>query len=113
MAKATNLTIRFLLELVILFALSYWGFHFNSELIIQIVLGLGLPLITAIIWGKIISPKATIKLPIIGAVLIELLIFGAAFLCLLSNGFKVFAIIFILVSIVNRYIIIKFNQGIG
>ncbi|WJH33689.1 YrdB family protein [Paenibacillus sp. CC-CFT747] len=112
MGKAINLTIRFLLEIVILVALSYWGFHLDSELLIQIVLGLGLPLVTAITWGKIISPKATIKLPLIGVILIELLIFGAAFLCLLSNGFKVFAIIFILVSFVNRFIILRFNQGI-
>ncbi|WMT43557.1 YrdB family protein [Paenibacillus sp. D2_2] len=66
MLNVINLTLRFLLELMILFSLGYWGFHFDSEIIIQIVLGIGLPLITAIIWGKIISPKATIKLQIIG-----------------------------------------------
>ena len=112
MLKAINLILRFLLELIILFALGYWGFHYDSILFVQIVLGLGLPLITAVIWGKFISPKATIRLPIIGVFIIELLIFIAAFLCLLANGFNVFAIIFIVVSIVNRYIIIKFNQGI-
>lgn len=110
MFKAINLTIRFILELVILFAVSYWGFHFGSNLIIQFVLGVGFPLIVSIIWGMIISPKATIKLPITGIVFIEIMIFGAAFLCLLSKGFKVFAIIFILVSLVNRFIIIKFNH---
>ncbi|WNQ08822.1 YrdB family protein [Paenibacillus aurantius] len=112
MGKAINLTIRFILELVILFALGYWGFHYDSEFIIQILLGLGLPLVAAILWGKIISPKATIKLPLLGVILTELLIFGAAFLCLLSDGFKVFAIIFLLVSFVNRFIILKFKQGI-
>ncbi|MGG3280114.1 YrdB family protein [Paenibacillus solani] len=112
MFKAINLAVRFLLELVILFALGYWGFHFDSNLIIQIVLGVGLPLIIAIIWGKTISPKATIRLPMIGIIGIELLIFGTAFLCLLSEGFKAFAFIFIIVSLVNRYIIIKFNQGV-
>lgn len=112
MFKVINLVIRFLLELVILFALGYWGFHYDSNLIIQIVLGVGLPLITAIIWGKTISPKATMKLPMIGVIGIELMIFGAAFLCLLCEGFQAFAIIFIIVSVVNRYIIIKYNQGI-
>ncbi|OAB38614.1 hypothetical protein PMSD_06250 [Paenibacillus macquariensis subsp. defensor] len=108
--RAFNLALRFILELVILFSLGYWGFHFDSGIIVQIAIGLGLPLIAAIIWGKIISPKAPIRLPLIWVLIIELIIFGTAYLCLISSGFKVFAMIFGLVAIANRYIIIKWKQ---
>lgn len=111
MLRVFNLALRFILELVILFSLGYWGFHFDAGIIIQIVLGLGLPLFAAIIWGKIISPKATISLPLIGVLIIEFIIFGTAYLCLISSGFKVFAMIFGVVAIANRYIIIKWNNN--
>jgi hypothetical protein len=110
MLRVLNLSLRFILELVILFSLGYWGFHIEFGIIIKIAFGLGLPLIIAIIWGKTISPKASIRLSLIWTLLIEIIIFGAAVLCLLSSGFKVFAVIFGFVAIVNRYIIIRWKQ---
>ncbi|TCZ79338.1 DUF2568 domain-containing protein [Paenibacillus albiflavus] len=113
MFKVFNLAIRFILELVIMFSLGYWGFHYDSNVIVQIALGLGMPLLAAIIWGKTISPKATIRLPLIGVLIIELFIFGMAFLCLIDSGFKVFAMIFGTVAVVNRFIIIKWKQQLN
>jgi hypothetical protein len=111
MLRVSNLAIRFILELVILFSLGYWGFHFDSGLIIKIILGIGLPLIAAIIWGMTISPKAKIRLPLIGILIIEFIIFGTAVLCLISSGIKVFPMIFGIVAIINRYIIIRWNNN--
>jgi len=113
MFKVFNLTIRFLLELVIMFSLGYWGFHIDSNMIIQIALGLGMPLLAAIIWSKTISPKATIRLPLIGVLIIEFIIFGTAYLCLIDSGFKVFAMIFGVVAVINRFIIIKWKQQLN
>ena len=43
-------------------SLGYWGFHAHSGFLAKIVLGLGAPLIAAIVWGAFVSPKAAIPL---------------------------------------------------
>ncbi|EGG37973.1 conserved domain protein [Paenibacillus sp. HGF5] len=54
MFKILNLALRFILELILLFSIGYWGFHFGSGLVAQVALGIGLPLLTAVIWGMTI-----------------------------------------------------------
>ena len=44
MFKLWNLAIRFILELILLFSIGYWGFHYGSGLMAQVGLGIGLPL---------------------------------------------------------------------
>lgn len=109
MFKIINLSIRFILELIILFSLADWGFHFDHGVALKLVLGIGVPLLIAIIWGKIISPKATIKLSLTWTLFIELIIFSLAALCLIDLGFKKFAVIFILIEVVNRFLIIRWR----
>ncbi len=102
--------LRFILELVLLFALSYWGFHVSSGLFVQILLGIGLPLLAAIVWGIYISPKASVKLPMPAVLLIEAFLFAAATVCLILSGFVIFAVIFACVAAVNRVIIISLYE---
>jgi hypothetical protein len=62
MIKNFNLGLRFFLELVVLVSLGYWGFKINASLIFKVCLGIGLPLIIAVIWGIFGSPKAVWKI---------------------------------------------------
>ncbi|MGG3507596.1 YrdB family protein [Paenibacillus lautus] len=110
MFKVLNLAIRFILELILLFSIGYWGFHFGSGLVAQVVLGIGLPLLAAVIWGMTISPKARIKLPLAVVLLIEFLIFATAVACQVSSGLITFAIVFAFVALVNRLIVIKWRM---
>ena len=41
MFKLWNLAIRFILELILLFSIGYWGFHYGSGLMAQVGLGIG------------------------------------------------------------------------
>jgi len=107
MFTVINLGLRFVLEIILLFSLGYWGFHVGQGVWLSIILGLGLPLLTAVIWGMIISPKATIKLPIGVVLLIEAVLFAAGVLALIDTGFKVFAVVFGIAALVNRYIVIR------
>ncbi|MGN7356218.1 YrdB family protein [Paenibacillus sp. SAFN-054] len=108
--KGSNLLLRFILELVLLFALSYWGFHVPSGLLVQILLGIGLPLLAAIVWGIYISPKAPVKLPLPAVLLIEALLFAAATMCLILSGFAIFAVIFACAAAINRFIILRWKH---
>lgn len=112
MFKALNLTLRFILELILLLSLGYWGFHLDQGLLLKIAAGIGLPLAAAILWGMFISPKATLQLPLIGVLIIESFLFGLSVLSLIDLGFMMFAILFGCIAFLNRFIIIRWKQGI-
>ncbi|BBH22847.1 hypothetical protein Back11_41920 [Paenibacillus baekrokdamisoli] len=109
MFKFINLLVRFLLELVMIFALGYWGFHIGHGVVVKIIAGIGFPLVSAVIWGRFIAPKAPIKLPEIGVIALESILFLSAFIGLYTTGLKAFAIVFILIAIANLSVITKYR----
>ena len=60
--KSINLAVRFLLELCVLAAVGYWGFKTSSGWFLKILLGIGAPLLIAVIWGMFGAPKANLQL---------------------------------------------------
>ncbi len=50
-AASANLALRFVLELAALAALAYWGFHTGHSLLGDVALGVGAPLLAAVIWA--------------------------------------------------------------
>ncbi|WP_281281441.1 YrdB family protein [Paenibacillus dokdonensis] len=108
--KILNLLLRFILELILLFSLCYWGLHVQLGVFMQIVLGLGLPVLAAVAWGLFISPKASVRVPLFVVLFIEAILFAAAVLCFISSGFVTFAVIFGVLAVVNRFIILKWKQ---
>ncbi len=69
--QSANLALRFLLELCLLAALANWGFQAGSGWLAKIGLGLGAPLLAAVIWGIFISPKADVPLPVAWWLLVQ------------------------------------------
>ncbi|MEH0842701.1 YrdB family protein [Micromonospora sp. CPCC 205711] len=61
--KALLLTLTFLLELAMLAAAGWWGFHLDAGLAVRLLAGLGAPLLIAAVWGVLCSPKAAVPLP--------------------------------------------------
>ena len=80
--KALNLLVRFLLELCMLGAVGYWGFRTGSSWAMKIILGIGLPLLIAVIWGMFVSPKATYPSNGLTRLSVELILFGSGALAL-------------------------------
>ena len=100
--KTGNLALLFLLELCMLAALAFWGFHTGSGLIAKLALGLGAPLLAAIVWGILMAPRAAIKLPTPAHLALFVVIFGAAALALAVAGQPLLAIIFAALSILSK-----------
>jgi Protein of unknown function (DUF2568) len=55
--RGVTLTVRFLCELAMLAALASWGFTVGDGAGAW-VLGIGAPLLAAIVWGAWVAPKA-------------------------------------------------------
>lgn len=108
--QAANLGLRFILELCLLASLGYWGFHGDRSMLLKIVLGLGTPLIAAIIWGLFLSPKASIPIAQPFPFILELVVFAIAIIALYSAGKPSLAAIFALIYIVNRTLIYVWHQ---
>jgi uncharacterized protein DUF2568 len=75
--RGVTLTVRFLCELAMLAALAYWGFTVGAG-IGAWLLGVGAPLVAAVVWGAWVAPKAGWPVPIPARVVIELVLVGAA-----------------------------------
>jgi hypothetical protein len=84
--QSANLLVRFLLELSALAALGYWGYNSASTVFGKLALGLGAPLLAAIVWGVFVSPKAAIPLSTPLWLLVQLGVFGAAIVALVVSG---------------------------
>jgi len=66
-------------------ALAYWGFR-RGEGAFGWVLGIGAPLLAAVVWGAFVSPKAKVPVPGQTRVVIEFFLFGFAALALANAG---------------------------
>jgi hypothetical protein len=86
------LLVFFLVELAAIFAYGYWGFHIDRGWILRIVLGIGTPLLVAVIWGMFVAPKASHPVSNPVKALIQFAVFTVAAFALYSSGQKNIAI---------------------
>jgi hypothetical protein len=84
--QALNLALRFLLELCMLAALGYWGWHTGGTPAARVALGLGAPLLAATMWGRWLAPKARRRLSGRPLLALELLLFALAVAALFAVG---------------------------
>lgn len=91
------LLLMFLLELALLAALGYWGWTQHTG-ILQILLGIGLPVLAAVLWGVFRVPGEPGDAPVSVRgwvrLLLELGLFVVAVVLLFSAGQTNAAIIF-------------------
>lgn len=58
--QVINLAVRFLLELCVLAAYGYWGFHTGGSALLRWLLGLGIPVVVAVLWGGLGGPRSSL-----------------------------------------------------
>ena len=108
--KSANVGLRFVLELCALAALSYWGFRTGDQLLLKIVLGLGAPLIAAVLWATLGAPAAQAKLSGVLHLALEVVIFGAATMALAKADQLDLAGVFAVIFIINRVLMAIWRQ---
>ena len=95
---ALNMGVRFLLELCALGALIYWGFNRSDDWLMKLLLGIGIPLLAAAIWGifRVPNDPGDAPIPIPGwlRLLLEFILFAGATLALSAAGQTTLAWIF-------------------
>ena len=104
---AINMALRFVLELCALGGLGYWGFTMGPGTIGKMMLGLGAPILAAVLWGMFVAPKAVRPLHDPAKLLVELLVFGGAAAGLYAAGQPVWAGALLVVYGMNRWLLIR------
>ena len=94
-ANPINLALRFILEILALISMGYWGWSQHSG-ISRFLWMIGLPLIAAILWGTFAVPndpsrsgKAPVPVPGILRLLLEIAVFALGVWCLISAGLPI------------------------
>ena len=82
--RPANLALSFLLELAMLAAYFYWGWQTGETTIARVGLGIGLPLLAAIIWGILMAPSSGSRLRGASYLALKLVLFGLAVVALFS-----------------------------
>ncbi len=101
-AKYANLALSFLLELCMLAAFGYWGLKTGSDGLTQVVLGIGTPLLVAVIWGIFLAPASSRRLRNPLRLVLEATIFGVAILALHAAGQSSLASLLGIVYVINK-----------
>ena len=111
--RYTNLVLRFVLELFALGALGYWGFWAGDGPVAKAALGLGAPLLAALIWGSFVAPRARVSLPLAGRLVVELAVFGSGAIALFHTGHLALAVALATIAAANRALIQLWRQDEG
>lgn len=102
-AKGLLLVVRFGLELCALAALAYWGFV-TTDGVLQVVAGVGAPVLALAAWFLFVSPKASYATPVRRA-LVEAAVFGAAAIALAAADLQGLAIGFAAVALADSVLV--------
>lgn len=108
--KALNEALSFLLELAMLLALGYVGFHIGGPAWLKWLVGIGLPLAVAVFWGLWMAPRADHRLPWPVLPIVALALFLVSAALLYMAGAKSWAIVMAAASMVNAVFVMIWHQ---
>ena len=98
------IALRFLLEIAILLAIAYGGFHLRTSYLAKVLFGVGALAITIIIWSLFGSPNAPFALQGFNRFLLELAILGVAITFVWNLLNSTIVIIFAIIFVLNSFI---------
>ena len=96
-----NLALSFFLELCMVLAYGYWGFKAGNGLMMQLLLGIGIPLAVIVIWGIFLAPASKQRLQGVPHWMLEIILFVAAIVALFVAGQPTWAMIFAVLYSIN------------
>jgi hypothetical protein len=96
-----NEGLAFLLELVMLGALAWWGADSGGGTVGKVLLGAGAPVAAIVAWSLFAAPRARVGLPVAGVVAVKVVLFGLAAAGLVAIGRAGLGIGFAVVALGN------------
>lgn len=96
-----NEGIAFLLELLVLVVLAWWGFSRDAGWAGSLALAVAAPAAAAVLWGMFAAPKARFTVPLAAQLGVKAVVFGAAALALLALGQRLPSLWFAVIVVVN------------
>ena len=100
---------RFLLQIALLASLAYWGFS-QQVGALQWALGVGAPLVIAVVWGRFIAPKASHPTSDPPRLLLELAVIAAGVAALFAAAETVLALVFAALVLVHLSLTFVLDQ---
>lgn len=98
---AANEGLAFLLELLMLAGLAWWGSQTVSGVAGRLTLAIAVPALAVIIWGLFAAPRARFQLPVVGVLAVKAIVFGGVTSAVFSIGHHTLAIAFAVVAAAN------------
>jgi hypothetical protein len=74
------------------------------------VLGVGAPLVAAVVWGTFLSPRAPIQLHWGVVLVLQALVFASAAAALVATGHRGLAVVFGVIVVINAILIYVWGQ---
>jgi len=99
--KVIHQFVAFSLEIAMLISLGLWGFHGDQSTGLKYLLGLGLPLLAAGLWGILAAPRSSHRLGLPFRLLFSLALFGLAAALLYKLGYTRLAFVFAALAVIS------------
>jgi Protein of unknown function (DUF2568) len=109
-AAAMNLALRFLLELAALAALAFWGVDTGHSVLGRVALGVGAPLVAAVVWGLFAAPKSARRLRGPALVAVQLGVLGTGVVALAAAAHRLPAALLAVAVAVNT-VLLQVREG--
>ena len=94
--RTLNLIVRFGCEIAALVAFVWWGWPLFGWVVAVVV---------AVMWGLVVAPKATHRLPDPSRLLVELVIFASAIVAFYEAGSQILAEVFGVLAMVSAVLV--------
>jgi Protein of unknown function (DUF2568) len=94
--RALNLIVRFACEIAALVAFVWWGWPF---------VGWVVAIVVAVMWGLVVAPKATHRLPDPPRLLVELVIFASAIVAFYETAGEAVASVFGVLAVASAVLV--------
>ena len=108
--KATNLGLAFFIELAMVAAFAYWGFHIKSTTMVHFLVGIGVPILVMAFWGVFLSPKANYHLGLPLKTTLKFVLFALGSAGLYVSNKKTLGIILFVTFTVNEVLALVWHQ---
>lgn len=108
--KGANLALAFLLELVVVAALAWWGWTYGTNTLVKVALGTATPLVAIGVWAVYGAPRSARRLKGWAYWLLRLGLYAAGAVALYAAGLHTTALAFAVVAAVNLALGYAWNQ---